>query len=406
MVGDRRGKAAAALRALASPVSVVSLVVLVLNDHVLKQAWPGLVTGKLSDFAGLVVAPLALAVPLALLGVRRPVTAAVLATGLGFAVVKTTGVGAETASALWSAVGWPSYLRRDPTDLLALPALLVPLRLHGLAQVRTSPRARVSASLGALLLPFVVLATAATSPCVDDAGNADVGVFEGRWGAGGGEGPVARRAVFDQQVMISKPGPGEVQLRLLTSTERERITDDGPQLDQVCDPARPSHCWRIADAELPAVEATTDGGRTWRVDVAISEQAVEGIEEEFGDSACKGGVDVDVNDLALLETDDGPLVMAAVAPGRLLLRETGGDWRRFRMPELLSIADPAPTPGEERQLRPVDPTPSFGTSEPPTPVPSPSPWPTCASPSWVTVTPDPRNGPPTAHAMCDVASGP
>ena len=35
---------------------------LALNDHVLKQAWPGWVTGKLSDVAGLVVAPAVLAV--------------------------------------------------------------------------------------------------------------------------------------------------------------------------------------------------------------------------------------------------------------------------------------------------------------------------------------------------------
>ena len=50
-MGDLR----TALRALAHPGSVLALVVLVLNDHVLKQAWPGLVTGKLSDVAGLVV---------------------------------------------------------------------------------------------------------------------------------------------------------------------------------------------------------------------------------------------------------------------------------------------------------------------------------------------------------------
>ena len=52
-----RERIGTSVRALASPVAVVSLVLLVLNDHVLKQAWPGVVTGKLSDVAGLVVAP-------------------------------------------------------------------------------------------------------------------------------------------------------------------------------------------------------------------------------------------------------------------------------------------------------------------------------------------------------------
>ena len=42
---------------LGHPVTVLALVVLVLNDHVLKAAQPGWLTGKLSDVVGLVLAP-------------------------------------------------------------------------------------------------------------------------------------------------------------------------------------------------------------------------------------------------------------------------------------------------------------------------------------------------------------
>ena len=45
---------------LVHPVVLAALAVLALNDQVLKAAWPGFVTGKLSDIAGLFVAPLAL----------------------------------------------------------------------------------------------------------------------------------------------------------------------------------------------------------------------------------------------------------------------------------------------------------------------------------------------------------
>jgi len=45
---------------LLHPVALGAVALLILNDHVLKSAWPGAVTGKLSDVAGLVVAPLAL----------------------------------------------------------------------------------------------------------------------------------------------------------------------------------------------------------------------------------------------------------------------------------------------------------------------------------------------------------
>ena len=40
---------------LGRPWFFVAVVVLALNDHVFKSAWPGWVTGKLSDVAGVVV---------------------------------------------------------------------------------------------------------------------------------------------------------------------------------------------------------------------------------------------------------------------------------------------------------------------------------------------------------------
>ena len=148
-----------ALRWLGSPVTAGALAVLVVNDHVLKQAWPGLVTGKLSDVAGLVVAPPLVALLLALVRVRW---SALLVTGAGFAVVKTVPAAAAVTSA---GLGWlagPSYVRADLTDLLALPALLLAHHARRTSTVTTSPRRWLV--LGALLLPFAVVATAATSP--------------------------------------------------------------------------------------------------------------------------------------------------------------------------------------------------------------------------------------------------
>src|SRR5688572_3196523 len=43
--------------ALLHPVALASIAVLLINDHFLKAAWPGLITWKLSDFAGLVFFP-------------------------------------------------------------------------------------------------------------------------------------------------------------------------------------------------------------------------------------------------------------------------------------------------------------------------------------------------------------
>jgi hypothetical protein len=111
-------------RALLHPLWLVSLAVLVLNDHVLKGSGllPGVVTGKLSDVAGLVVAPALLA---ALVRVRGPRgwLLAHAAVGLVFSAIKLSA----SAAALWStamaAVGFPWVITLDPTDLFALPAL-------------------------------------------------------------------------------------------------------------------------------------------------------------------------------------------------------------------------------------------------------------------------------------------
>jgi hypothetical protein len=80
---------------------LVAVFVLLLNDHLFKQVWPGFVTGKLSDVAGLVVAPPLVALVLA----RRADLGGVLGTGVLFVLVKATDAGAEGASRC--GVWWP-----------------------------------------------------------------------------------------------------------------------------------------------------------------------------------------------------------------------------------------------------------------------------------------------------------
>ena len=132
---------------LRHPVAVLAVILLLVNDHVLKAAFPGTITGKLSDIAGLVVFPLLLAE--GWLAVRRlarhPVVdpkrvvgAAALTTGVAFALVKTVPVVSAAWAWAWGFAQWMAAsglfpgrhllavaVVRDPTDLLALPAVLV-----------------------------------------------------------------------------------------------------------------------------------------------------------------------------------------------------------------------------------------------------------------------------------------
>lgn len=115
---------------LTHPAIVGAVAVLAVNDHVLKAHSPNLITGKLSDVAGLFVVAVMAAV---LVGPqhRRRCALAVGATGLGFAALKLIPA---VARAMAPVVGGVTIT--DPTDLVAL-AVLYPA--HQLVRCQRTP---------------------------------------------------------------------------------------------------------------------------------------------------------------------------------------------------------------------------------------------------------------------------
>lgn len=123
---------------LAHPFAVAAVLVLVVNDHVLKHAYPGFVTGKLSDVAGMVFFPLLLASLH-----RRALPFACIATAIVFALVKTMPWANDLYRVTWAVMQWPFraalawiadrptpglarvVLVRDPTDLVAVPFVFI-----------------------------------------------------------------------------------------------------------------------------------------------------------------------------------------------------------------------------------------------------------------------------------------
>ncbi len=137
-----------ATRALLHPCTLLAIALLIVNDHILKSAAPGVVTGKLSDFAGLAFFPLLLAAAAELVGVRRGMKAiviATIATGIVFAAIKLSASAGEVYRVGLAVLQWPVRalralvdgravpglgrvsLVRDPTDLVALVALAIPV---------------------------------------------------------------------------------------------------------------------------------------------------------------------------------------------------------------------------------------------------------------------------------------
>ena len=122
---------------LLHPVALTAIAVLVINDHILKDAYPGWLTGKLSDVAGIVFFPLlvaALLAPVLRVDRDRLLRGIVIATAIGFAAIKlwepATVVCEHVLGALQLSPG-PVQIVRDPTDLLALAALAFPLSRRG-----------------------------------------------------------------------------------------------------------------------------------------------------------------------------------------------------------------------------------------------------------------------------------
>ena len=146
--------------ALRHPLVLLMLALWILNDHVFKMMFGSVLTGKLSDIAGLVVFPLMLVaayeIVCALRGLQALHTAAVLWASLAASAALMISINLFEVCAdacrlglglaQWPFVGLASIaaggslpplahvnLTMDPTDLWALPALLIP---YALMQVR------------------------------------------------------------------------------------------------------------------------------------------------------------------------------------------------------------------------------------------------------------------------------
>ena len=145
---SRRGHRPVPADGLLHPAVLAAIGLLLLNDHILKSASPGVITGKLSDVAGLLFFPLLMQGSWEVLASRsgrhlasrRVLVLSTAFSGLAFSAVKlwepahlvyAYGLGLlQSPLSVFGSTGVPRVqLTADPTDLIALPALLVPLAL-------------------------------------------------------------------------------------------------------------------------------------------------------------------------------------------------------------------------------------------------------------------------------------
>jgi hypothetical protein len=135
------------IHALRHPIALLAIAVWLLNDHLLKSMFPGIITGKLSDIAGMVVTPLVVAVFVELAAprtvrakrrfVRINAWLSIIIVAAAFAAAKTTLAGHDIYVTIATLIRAPLHvvverfhpivfkesvvLVRDVTDLIAIP---------------------------------------------------------------------------------------------------------------------------------------------------------------------------------------------------------------------------------------------------------------------------------------------
>lgn len=267
-----------------------SIGLLVLNDHVLKSAWPGVVTGKLSDIAGVVMVAIAMT---ALTGCRR---LSLVTTALAFSMLKTLPAVAVLAAPVLGGV-----TRTDPTDLIALLALLPTGRWLATRLAGESP-ATDSLAVRVVLIGAAVFATTATS-CAPG-GVWSLGVVDG-----------VAHARVDADVWIGRDGGARWE-------RSDSRVDDSADFDGEGERCAADRCFEITyDAEAPRVVETTDG----RDDVLLDwdRSAAVALDDTVDWSCGTGSLD----DLVAVEHGGGVAVIVSMTEaGTLRWTSATGSW--------------------------------------------------------------------------------
>lgn len=319
------------LRALSHPAALLSIVLLLLNDHYFKSAYPSALTGKLSDFAGLFFFPFLLALILSLLSdrlnlpPRTNASAAFTITGLWFTAIKILpGANRATENLVAWLTGKPAQIILDPTDLIALLSLLAAWRLwEKQAQRPPQPVHRRTALLAISLAVFGTLATS----------RMDL--------------PPTRVAVQDGVIYISddwlsgfetSADGGETWIRYREYTgDKFDLTDSLEVLLQeevlfpkkVCTAFPIRTCYRT-NADL-FIEKSLDGEKTWETAWQISAGRREFMKrsEFFSLYLFSSGADLSIRDLEVLEIEDSHRLIAALGDEGILIYYPDGAWQRL-----------------------------------------------------------------------------
>ncbi|MER5621004.1 hypothetical protein ABT061_08155 [Streptosporangium sp. NPDC002544] len=308
------------------PATVAATILLLVNDHLLKALWPGPVTGKLSDVAGLLVAPPVLALaflpalaltragPFSSVLARLAAPVATVATGVGFTLVKTTEGGAEFASRAWTLVAGPSRVLADPTDLVALPALGVAwLVWRGCRSDQAVRRARAL-----VVVPFALVGVTATSAVPPPPTALSVSADD--------EAIIVFIDYGPSSAAVSRDGGRTWSMRPDPVPVPATPSFPPSPATHACLPDDPRHCYRVVPPRL-GVDESRDGGMSWKTVWGVSEgreDALRRSNDHPYTPPWQGSAAI-----AVQRVPEGHVVVAANGTDGIVVRDPRGGWRRF-----------------------------------------------------------------------------
>jgi hypothetical protein len=330
MTHDRLGHC---LACLTHPTSLAAIAVLLINDHLLKPHFPSMLTGKLSDFAGLYFFPFLLAVPLSLIGgMSRKKTKAlgalsIVATGLSFILIKTSvGVNSVAESIFLGLTGSPSSIIMDPSDLVALSILLASWMLW-----RQYHRPR-NAWIGWLAFGAASLATTATS-CVPIDTIARLSVDDG----------VVYAYSSDASLVAASYTRGDTWDSLDSPTQGMPTAPPQNTLPYVmCSPGDRTQCFRVSRNET--VELSYDAGSIWLIAWQVPPGRRLLMDRLASSLVCGKSIDLGPYDLAIIGTPNDYAVVAAMGNEGVVVRDSTGKWERHQ------VGSAVPTPFHAQSL--------------------------------------------------------
>ncbi|MDH3943141.1 MAG: hypothetical protein OEV06_03505 [Anaerolineae bacterium] len=317
------------LKALSHPASLAAIVLLLVNDHILKASAPSPLTGKLSDFAGLLFFPFLLAIafglPLERLGLKAMQIAKLCigATAIWFVGIKTMpAINNTTESLVETFTGRSSLIVLDWTDLIALLSLWGTWRIFeavdkgreraGIPKV--AYLALAAASLGSL-------ATSAEPPesvrrIIHFEGELYAGLIYD-WGEVGDRDEIEYKEYFVSGDLGATWTEIEPSLEIVDLIHQR---DSMPEI--ICAEEDPDLCYRITGEEQ--IDISLDGKETWEIGWRISAGRREYMER-------RGVNEFGVYDIELINFEGGHALISAMGTQGALIMHEDGTWERVRI---------------------------------------------------------------------------